>query len=181
MNRRELKQIIREEVRTEVLRALPTLIGEALNEAISKQAKPVAGRAPRRRVVKEGQKKSFDRSRLTALLGYGDMETPRPDAVPISTVAGVPVDGGLVAREAAAGMAHFNDVPIVENYEMAEGSVEEGYDPQFSAMPSGMPGGVDGGGDVPMHIVAALGGAAKKTLDEAEYRSTWRPGMKKNG
>jgi len=177
MNRRELKQMIREEVKTEILRALPSLIGEALNEAISKQAKPVAGRAPRRRVVQEGKKKPIDRSQLTALLGYGDMQTPPRESAPVPTVAGVPVDGGLVAMEAAAGMAHFNDAPIMENYEQG---VEEVYDPQTSSMPA-MPGGVDGGGDVPMDIVAALGGAAKKTLDEAEYRSNWRPGMKKNG
>jgi len=174
MNRRELKQMIREEVRTEILRALPTLIGEALNEAISKQAKPVARRAPRRRVVKEGKKPPIDRSQLTALLGYGEMQSPRPTTAPVPTVAGVPVDGGLAAMEAAAGMAHFNDAPITENYE--EG-VEDAYSPQFS----GMPGGVDGGADVPMDIVAALGAKAKKTLDEADARSNWRPGMKKNG
>ena len=181
MNRRELRQMIREEVRTEILRTLPELIGEALNKVISNQVRTEGGQKRRKQVVKEGKKATpatpFDRSQLTALLGYAEMETPRPKSVPVPTVAGVPVNGGLAAMEAAAGMAHFRDydAPLSEN---RESEVEEGgYEPQHSALP----GGVDGGADVPMDIVAALGKRAKRTLDEAEYRTNWRPGMKKNG
>ena len=194
MNRKELKQMIREEVRTEILRALPKLIGEALNEIIATAPKPKGGQRRRKQVIKEGKRptteKSFDRSELTSLMGYGDLDSPRAKSAPTpQTVAGVPMEGGLVAKESMAGMAHFRDytdseAPIVTPGESGEmgpvGPVEGEYDPQFSSMPA-LPGGVDGGAEVPANIVAALRKRSKKVLEEAEFKANWRPGMKKNG
>ena len=188
MNRKELRQLIREEVRMEVLRAIPELIGEALNEVIASKSKPKGGQRRRKKVVKENKKpaaeKVFDRSKLTALLGYGDLESPRAKSAPTpQTVAGVPMAGGLMAKESMAGMAHFRDyadaAPSDESPEISMDAemVTEEYDPQFSALPA-LPGGVDGGAEVPADIVAALGKRGKKVLDEAEARTNWRPGMK---
>jgi len=193
MNRKELRQMIREEVRTEILRALPKLIGEALNEVIASQPTPKGGQKRPKQVVKEDKRtateKSFDRSELTALLGYGDLNHPRAKSAPtppVKMIAGVPMEGGLTDKEVMAGMAHFRDynvpdVPVEQPISPEElGPVEEEYTPQFSSMPA-LPGGVDGGGEVPASIVAALGKRSKKVLEEAEFKANWRPGMKKNG
>ena len=193
MNRKELRQMIREEVRTEILRALPKLIGEALNEVIASAPKPKGRQRRRKQVVKEDKstavKKSFDRSKLTALLGYGDLESPRTKSAPTpptQTIAGVPMTGGLMAKESTAGMAHFRDYTDDSfSDEALETSLESGemgeeeYNPQFSSIPA-MVGGVDGGAEVPASIVAALGKRGKRVLDETEARVNWRPGMKRD-
>jgi len=168
MNRKELRQMIREEVKTEVLRVLPELIGEVLNEVVSKQLRKPAKKE--RQVVKENKQKktmtTLDRSKLAALLGYGDIEERRGNSAPISarTIAGVKVEGGLAAREMAAGQAHLRDYSaenVAEIPEEINENVVAGEAPP-----------------VPAELVAALGSRAKQVLEEAERKSNWRPGMK---
>ena len=182
MNSKELRQMIREEVRTEVLRALPGLIGEALNEVIATLPKPKSGQKRSAQVVKENKVvargKTFDRSKLTALLGYGDLETPVRRSAPtptVKTIAGVPMESGLAAYEQSMGVAHFRDYDIPSPGGPGEiGEIAEEYTPQFSRLP----GGVDGGAEVPASIVSALGKRGKQVLDKAQAKSNWRPGMK---
>jgi len=176
MNKEELRKIVREEVRKELYEVLPQLISEAIHDVLAKVPKRSAAKP---RVVAESHKPRkttapMDTSKLAAMLGYGDMRPGRTAAAvpPTRKIAGVPVRGGLMEYEQAAGVAHLRDYNAAGPTASSE-VVEEVYEPEFANVPS-MPIGAE----VPAQLVAALGKSAKKVLEEAERKSNWRPGMK---
>ena len=179
MNKSELRAMIREEVQQEVYSILPGLIKEALANVVGRTRRPARVKPSRMVAEAVGTPKEFDEDAKLTLrerLGYGDM-TPGKAAVvgrsaqPVMEVAGVPVAGGIRAREAAAGLGHLSNMSWDEG-----GSV---VGPDAGADVTAGVGAVDSGGDVPMALVAALGSRSKKVLDEVNRKSNWRPGMKK--
>jgi hypothetical protein len=176
MNKEELRKMVREEVRKELYEILPQLISEAIRDVLAQgSARPPA----KRRVVAESRKPRkpaapLDRTKLAAMFGYGDMKPGLRSAAvpPIRKIAGVPVVGGLMEHELAAGVAHLRDYNTKVS-EAIPSEVDEAYDPQFTNIPA-MPAGAE----VPAQIVQALGKNAKKVLEAAEQKSNWRPGMK---
>lgn len=191
MNKSDLRKMVREEVRNELYKILPELIKESIGGIMASEAKrhrrsrKAPGRARMDESVNTGKRKgSPDRSRLTEMMGYGDMRTARPGALPIPgfEIGGVKMDGGLMARETATGTAHMRDYdspPVGESATPSDlGEIEEPYEPQFMG---GLPGGVDGGADVPPNLIAALTEKSKVVLDEASAKKNWRPGMKRSG
>lgn len=180
--------MVREEVRNELYKILPELIKESIGGIMASEAKrhrrrrKAPGRARMDESVNTGKRKGApDRSRLTEIMGYGDMRTANPGALPIPgfDVGGVKMDGGLMARETATGTAHMRDYDSPAAEASADlGEIEEVYEPQFMGS---MPGGVDGGADVPANLIAALTEKSKEVLDEATSKKNWRPGMKRTG
>lgn len=177
MNKTDLRAIIREEVRQELYAVLPDLLREALTGVMQKASAP-----KRRTPVQESRQprptqKSFDRTKLARMIGYGDMKPgmsymDEPASgrriEEVREVAGVPVQGGLRAMEQAAGLAHLSNMSWDEGATRGVQGADE-VDVVDSA----------GGPEVPMALVEALGTRAKAVLDEAERKANWRPGMKK--
>lgn len=191
MNKRDLRKMIQEEVRNELYKILPKLIKESIGGIMAKEVKrarrsrKAPGRARPAESVNTGKRTgSPDRSKLTEMMGYGDMRTARPGAMPIPgfEIGGVKMDGGLMAKEIATGTAHMRDYdspPVAESADPSDlGEIEEAYEPQFMGH---LPGGVDGGADVPPSIIAGLTKKSKSVLDEATAKKNWRPGMKRSG
>lgn len=170
MDKTELRKIIREEVRREFNQVLPKLIRESIGNVLAKEmkrsrttARKTSGSAP----SKPGKlNEAVDRSRMAELIGYGDMK-PGANSIETPTVAGVPMTGGLAAKEAESGQSHLRDYTD-ESAVLAESVVPD----QESFV-----GGVDGGGGVPLDIVAALGSKGKKVFDATNQKANWRPGM----
>lgn len=195
MKKSELRQMIREEVRTEVLRSLPILINEAMDKVIGEAlAKPVRKKRPMKKRVVEStatKKAPMDRTKLAALIGYGDMEgiggrhvetpptvQPEPAPTPQPTIAGVPVTGGLAAHEAAAGQGHFRDYTMEEK----DVTIHEGME-AAPMHPDMMPDGAPIQHSVmetplPAHLVSAIERSGD-IFKAAEKKSNWRPGMKR--
>lgn len=154
MNRMELRKLIREEVELEIYRLLPGMLKQALTEVLGSQVSPSTKRKSVR--LTEQTDKPFDPMKLKSMLGYGDMTAPRrAAATPTTMIAGVPVDGGLMAQEAAAGYVGAG---------MAEGVVMDAENAAAGTAP------------VPEALVQALGKRAKAVLAETERRGNWRPG-----
>lgn len=193
MNKNDLRKMVREEVRNELYKILPKLIKESIGGIMAKEVKrarrprKAPGRPHLNESVNTGKRTgSPDRSKLTEMMGYGNMRTARPGALPIPgfDVGGVKMDGGLMARETATGTAHMRDYDSSmaapgETPDPSDlGEIEEVYEPQFMGH---LPGGVDGGAPVPSNIIAALTEKSKTVLDEASAKKNWRPGMKRSG
>ncbi len=174
MDKTELRKMIREEIRREFNQVLPKLIRESIGNVLAKEMK--RGRPGAKRVRKRDPSQlrelneAVDRPRLAAMMGYGDM-TPgaTSEEVPetVNEIAGVPVAGGIAAREAASGQAHLRD------YDAESPAFADSVVPDEASFD----GGVDGGAAVPMELVKALGASAKKTLDATNNKANWRPGM----
>jgi hypothetical protein len=106
MKKSDLRKMVREVVEEELYRILPELISEAMDNILRK-----AG--PRR--IDESKEPArnrlpLDPSSLRAALGYGDFRPGMAGSVPVesedrpsATIAGVPMEGGLAAKEKAAG------------------------------------------------------------------------------
>lgn len=167
MNKKELREIIREEVQKEIYEILPQLLKETMTDLLAKQPKGRRRKA-KQKVVKESKERTFDRTKLTSLLGYGDMKASVKTAkTPPTMVAGVPIVGGLAEKEEMAGMSALRDYDDVPPQEQHTSTEEFSSVPELSA------------GEVPTSIVAALGGNAKKVLEETNRMANWRPGMKR--
>ena len=188
MTKTELRKMIREEIQRELYSILPGLLREALAATITKTSN-TKRRPVRRPLVEDVEddtpKKEFDgaaRSRLAAMLGYGevtaesirrpvrDNETtasPRPPA----TIAGITVEGGLMAKEAAAGMTNLRKLSWDDS----------GAGAGVTTMVEGAVPQQDAGPELPSQLVNALGTRAKKVFDAAQNRAKWRPGKKLNG
>ena len=198
MNKSELRKMVQEEIRKELYSILPQLLKETVNSIMAKEVRRVKKRAAKRGVVREGARtgkttQPMDRTKLAAMIGYGDMRPGARGAVAVpgdtpQTVAGVLMEGGLLAKETEMGVVHMRDYnvnPVAEPVDQPVtdgevGEAEEVYEPQFANLPA-QPGGVDGGSDVPMAVVAALGKRSAAVLKETNLRSSWRPGMKRTG
>lgn len=188
MNKSDLRKMVREEVKNELYKILPKLIKESIGGIMAREAKrarrsrKAPTRACRDKSVNTGKRTgSPDQGRLTEMMGYGDMRTANPGSMPVPgfNVAGVKMDGGLMAKEVATGTAHMRDYDAPENPgtpvdSPGSGEIEEAYNPQ-------LPAGVDGGASVPVNIIAALTKKSKVVLDEATAKKNWRPGMKRSG
>jgi len=156
MNKKELKKMIREQIRQELYEMLPDLIEESMQNIIKENftttertfSNNTGYRKERKLIEKDG---SFDKQKMAAMIGY---ETPPQSS--ITEIVGVSVDSGLKAKEDAAGQGQYRD-----------------YD---DGVPSNDSAG-DRVSDVPMDIVQALGKKAKKVLEETNRRENWRPGQ----
>lgn len=174
MDKSELRKMIREEIKREFNQVLPQLIRESIGSVLAKEMKRVkpAGRKTNRRVP-SNTGKSFepaDRMRLTELMGYGDMRPGASVASPeLMEIVGVPMEGGLAAKEVSVGQGHLRD--YVPDQPMEESAVPSEVDESQFA------GELHGPGSVPMELVAALGNHSKKILDATNKKSNWRPGM----
>lgn len=174
MDKTELRKMIREEVRREFNQVLPKLIRESIGNVLAEEMK--RSRTTARKTSESAPSKSgklneaVDRSRMAELIGYGDMKPgANSEEVPsiLNEVAGIPMTGGLAAKEAENGQTHLRDYTD-ESAVFAESVVPD----QESFV-----GGVDGGAAVPLDIVAALGSKGKKVLDATNQKANWRPGM----
>lgn len=196
MNKTDLRKMVREEIRREFNQILPELIRESIGTVLAKEmrrAKATARPAARRPMPNTGKRtEPLDRTKLAEMIGYGGM-SPNGESAPTppaKTIAGVPMAGGLSDHERSAGVFHMRDYensmnvppgapqPTQPALPPDAGQIEEAYEPQFM---SALPGGVDGGAEVPAALVAALGKKSQKVLQEATYKTNWRPGMKRNG
>ena len=189
MTKTDLRKMIREEIQKELYSILPELLREALAATITKTSN--AKRRPVRRPLVEdveeddAPKKEFDgaaRNRLAAMLGYGDITAEsirRPvranettaSSRPPATIAGVTVEGGLMAKEAAAGMTNLRKLSWDDS----------GAGAGVTTMVEGAVPQQDAGPELPSQLVNALGTRAKKVFDAAQNRAKWRPGKKLNG
>lgn len=171
MDKTELRKMIREEIKREFNQILPQLIRESIGSVLAKEMKrfrPTTRSTNRRAPSNTGKSPELiDRTKLTDLMGYGDM---RPGATIASSelleIVGVPMEGGLEAKEVLVGQGHLRDYNA-ESAVFAD-SVVEGDDQVV---------GVHGPGDVPPNLVAALGDHSKKVLDATKKKDNWRPGM----
>ena len=173
MDKTELRKMIREEVRREFNQVLPKLIRESIGDVIAKEmkrARPSARKTNRRAASNTGKTyEPADRMRLTELMGYGDVASGAPVAsAEVHEIAGVPMEGGLEAKEVSVGQGHLRDYNA-ESAEYTDSTVQD--ESEFIG------GVIDGGGSVPMELVKALGESAKQTLSKADNKSNWRPGM----
>lgn len=172
MDKSELRKMIREEIKREFNQVLPQLIRESIGSVLTKEMKrvrPVGRKTNRRAPSKTGKSpESIDRTKLTALMGYGDMRPGASVASPeLLEIAGVPMEGGLEAKEVAVGQGHLRDYDA-ESPVFAESAVPD--ESEFGTV-------VSSGGAVPMELVAALGAKGKKILDATTKKDNWRPGM----
>ncbi len=171
--KRELKnvrQIIREEVRMEFYDALPELINEALGNIIQKSISKKPAKTAPVILMKEatGELPDSEKIKLRDMLGYGKPPVVQSAPVPVTQeVAGVPVDGGLLDKEMAHGVAHMRDytapttqIPMGDQMADAEAVAA----PAFNAMPEFLLNAVS---------------KAKKVLDEADAKANWRPGLRR--
>jgi hypothetical protein len=167
MTKKELKLLLREEVKKELYAILPellrTVITDVMKQMLMEEKSQINKSESKQKIAKKDV--LFDVNKLKASLGYGDMNpTPRAVATPpAQVIAGVPVEGGLRDWEAKMGVAHLNDV--AQASDVASQDTIETYEPSVA-------------GSVPDMIVDALGQKAKKVLEEAERRKNWRPGVK---
>jgi hypothetical protein len=196
MNKSELRKMVREEIKTELYKILPQLLKETIGSIMAKEVKRAKRRAAKPGALREGVRtgktaQPMDRKKLAALIGYGDMRPGARGEVVIDgdatqMIAGVPMQGGLLAKETEMGVAHMRDYNVNPIAAPADppvmagevGEAEEAYEPQFANLPP-QPGGVDGGADVPMAVVAALGKRSADVLKETNFKAHWRPGMKR--
>jgi len=207
MNKVELREMVQEEIRRELYSILPKLLKETVNSIMVKEVRRAKRRVAKQGVVREAvqpvkKDQPIDRMKLAAIMGYGDMKPGAKTAAPIPgevvhSVAGIPMDGGLLSKETEMGVAHMRDYALVDPATQAAAvaaaavgqpgpstevsDVEEAYEPQFADSPASLPGGVDGGAEVPAAVVAALGKRSKKVLEETEFKAHWRPGMTRTG
>lgn len=192
MNKKDLRELIKEEIRRELYSILPQLLKEAVTSIMIKEVKKAKRKVVKQGIVREGVKLNkdsppLDRTKLAELIGYGDMRPGAKSTAPIPDgkshmVAGIPIEGGLLLKETEMGVAHMRDYNLADHDTQPitnkVDDVEEVHEVPFANV-SPQPGGVDGGAEVPASIVAALGKKSKAVLTETEFRSNWRPGMRK--
>ena len=172
MKKSELRRMIREEVKSEFHQILPKLIRESIGSVLNKEMRRgrQAGRKTNRRAASKPGKspESIDRTKLTELMGYGDMK-PGADVASeqLREIAGVVMEGGLESKEVAMGQSHLRDYNEESVAHVESNALNEA---EFV-------GGVDAGGSVPMELVKALGNHGKKILEATNNKSGWRPGM----
>lgn len=173
MKKADLVRMVRKIVREEILRELPGLINEALNDVIQQQARTTRRPARQSRQLQESiepqrERPRRDMSSLREMLGYGDMtpnhqieeeipETRQPRQQPRqqhpTMIAGVPVEGGLAEREAQFGAGGAEDGPPTMGHQR--------------------PGSNDA-----IDIVSRAIGKAKSVLEESEKYKNYRPGKR---
>jgi len=119
MTKKQLRRMIREEVVREVNKILPDVIEEAMGQVIPKVKRLIKeSRKVQKRQTQPQASTPIDRTRMKELIGYGDFEpgmnrtepshyleeshAPAASGPPSMEIAGVPVEGGLAAREEAA-------------------------------------------------------------------------------
>lgn len=200
MNKKDLRKMVQEEIRRELYSILPQLLKEAVNSIMIKEVRKAKRTVVKQGMVREGVKPNkdsppLDRTKLAALIGYGDMRPGAKNTAPIPdgkshVVAGIQIEGGLLSKETEMGVAHMRDYSLADHapQEAALGQsgpsteasgVEEAHELPFANV-SPQPGGVDGGAEVPAALVAALGKKSKAVLTETERQVNWRPGMKRS-
>lgn len=118
MTKKELRRMIREEVRREINNILPDVIEEAMGEVTRKVKKLLLRETKKVRTreqpAKDEMHLNFDPNRMKELIGYADFEPGRytyeegsytePEMLEESNqmeIAGIPIEGGLAAREEA--------------------------------------------------------------------------------